>query len=309
MIPLILLSGFLGSGKTSFLRRLAPALAARGITPSIVLNDFQNARVDAATLEGLADLIAPIQGSCVCCGSREEFLDLLAQVPVAEGGALLVETNGTTDSSELLEVLAIDRRAARFGPPILIGLIDLKRWQKRGWNNALESEQIRPASYLAFSRTDQVSAERAYAVRSAVSAVNSTAITVDPESLAELVQLRRQSGRGFSPRSVSQRSANVHAAHHAFSAVQLDLKLGLEEDTVLRWLAGLPANVLRVKGAANFGPAPGQWRVFQWTEGTNAGDFLDLRQAPQVGSVAVVIGAGLEAGAILDGAVRAGIAA
>ncbi|GAB4252968.1 MAG: GTP-binding protein [Candidatus Methylacidiphilales bacterium] len=309
MIPLILLSGFLGSGKTSFLRRLAPALAARGIIPSIVLNDFQNARVDAATLDGLAEVIAPIQGSCVCCGSREEFLDLLAEVAVPERGALLVETNGTTDTPELLEMLAVDRRAARFAPPVQIGLIDLKRWQKRGWNNALESDQIRTASYLAFSRADQVSEERAAAVRAAVSTINPTALTVDPESFAELVEIRIQSGCGFATPRVSPSRSQPHASHHRFSALQLALKHGLDEGAILAWLAALPDNVLRVKGAGNFGPAPGQWRVFQWTEGTTAGEFLNLRRAPEVGSVAVVIGAGLEADAVLARAVQAGITA
>ncbi len=309
MIPLVLLAGFLGSGKTTFLRKLAPALVRRGVPPTIILNDFQNARVDAATLEGLAEVVAPIQGSCVCCGSRDEFLTLLAEVRVADGGVLLVETNGTTDMLELLEMLAIDRRASRFGPPVEIGLIDVKRWQKRAWNNGLEADQIRPASYVAFSREDQVTDERVREVRAAVSRLNRTALGVDPESFAELVQRRIESGKPFPAKLSGPGRSRAHDVHHRFSALQIALRPVLEESAVLGWLASLPENVLRVKGAGNFGGRPDQWRVFQWSGPEDAGEFLQLRGAPEVGSVAVVIGARLDPDAIADGAAKAGVAA
>jgi G3E family GTPase len=57
--PLLLVAGFLGAGKTTFLRALLPALARRGLRARVLLNDFQNARVDGATLADVApDLVA-----------------------------------------------------------------------------------------------------------------------------------------------------------------------------------------------------------------------------------------------------------
>src|SRR5882757_10372319 len=55
MTPLVLLVGFLGSGKTTYLRALLPALQSNGLDPHVVINDYQNAKVDAALLHDLAE--------------------------------------------------------------------------------------------------------------------------------------------------------------------------------------------------------------------------------------------------------------
>ena len=47
MTPLILIAGFLGAGKTTLLRALLPRLGARGLRPHVILNDYENADVDA----------------------------------------------------------------------------------------------------------------------------------------------------------------------------------------------------------------------------------------------------------------------
>jgi G3E family GTPase len=77
MTPLVLITGFLGSGKTTRLRELLPHLIEAGVRPHVILNDYANADVDSATLRDLVPDITPITGSCVCCDSRDELFDVL----------------------------------------------------------------------------------------------------------------------------------------------------------------------------------------------------------------------------------------
>ena len=46
--PVGIITGFLGAGKTSLLRELLPRLEESGITPRVIINDHQHARVDAS---------------------------------------------------------------------------------------------------------------------------------------------------------------------------------------------------------------------------------------------------------------------
>ncbi|HRJ73721.1 MAG TPA: GTP-binding protein, partial [Terrimicrobiaceae bacterium] len=137
MTPLVLLVGFLGSGKTTFLKGILPALQERRLRPAVIINDYQNARVDAEQLTGLASEVSAISGDCVCCGSREELVSALERFEHAPGRIVLVETNGTTDSEQLIEMLALEPALKAFSLPVQLSVVDAQRWQKRFWHNAL----------------------------------------------------------------------------------------------------------------------------------------------------------------------------
>ena len=99
MTPLILVVGFLGSGKTTFLKNLMPALGLAEIRPTLLINDYQNARVDAAQFQNLTEEVKALSGDCVCCGSRDELFSFLQEFKHSPGRVMIVETNGTTDSA------------------------------------------------------------------------------------------------------------------------------------------------------------------------------------------------------------------
>ena len=64
--PLLFLTGFLGAGKTTLLRGILTESQKLGRSCDVILNDFENAELDAATLPSYAASIAPIAASCAC---------------------------------------------------------------------------------------------------------------------------------------------------------------------------------------------------------------------------------------------------
>lgn len=312
MIPLVLLVGFLGSGKTTFLRKILPLLKERGLAPGVVINDYQNAKVDAAVLADLVPVVESVSGSCVCCGSRDEFLDLLEKTALPENGILLVETNGTTDPVELLEILAMDPRAGRFGPPIQVSLLDAKRWQKRFWNNELERMQLSTAAWLHLTREKEVSAGRLQEVRSGVGKWNGTALEIGPEELAEFLgALRAKGSLGSARRSSGEkpvRPEGMHRHAHGFSAVQIPLLPELSRDVFTKWLESLPERILRAKGLVSLREENGRRFVFQKVPG-DAPSFIPLAGPTPLEPLAVLIGAGLSEEELLEEAGRAGVGA
>jgi G3E family GTPase len=322
MTPLILLVGFLGAGKTTYLRKLLPELSARGLDPHVIINDYQNARVDAELLQGLVASVLPISGSCVCCGSREELLGALEKFEHAPGRILVVETNGTTDSEELIEMLSLEPDLGRFTLPIQVSIIDGKRWQKRFWHNSLELDQARTANFLFLSRADEIDEKRAAHIEESFAKHGVSGTHATPAELAEaLIGISAEVG-GIASREVAAHAAccecghhhhehdeahEEHHHHHAheehdeeaahhhsgfhFASLQLDLPEVVTRAALEKFLAALPEEVIRAKGLVRLAESPGEFHIFQKIDGVEAAQFLPIGPTSRVGRpVAVLIG-------------------
>jgi G3E family GTPase len=319
MTPLILLVGFLGSGKTTYLRKFLPALRSAGVDPHVIINDYQNARVDAELLRELTGSITPISGSCVCCGSRDELLGALEKFEHGRDRVIVIETNGTTDSEELIELLALEPALAAFTQPIQLSVIDAQRWQKRFWHNSLELEQARTASFLFVSRWEDTDAKRRETVSASLAKNHIHAAHRDPVAFATEIQTVLAETGSIPSRENEARPAGCdrgphhehhgnpghsdqhgyggghghHSAHH-FASMQIDLPHTVPRSAVSAFLDGLPREVIRVKGLARLAESPDEFHVFQRVD-DGATQWLPIGATTRLGHpVVVLIGPGID---------------
>jgi G3E family GTPase len=267
MIPLVLLAGFLGTGKTRFLTEVIPALAARGVRSRVVLNDFQNARIDAARLGQLDALVTPLNGECVCCGSLRELLQTLYDVPAEQGSVMLIEANGATETDELLGHLTTDARLAHFTLPLQLTVVDAGRWQKRWWHNGLERAQVATATHLFLNWTERLGAARVAQVRAALSELNARATLVTPADFsaslaalaAEVAEAPARGGReGVA--AMPRERGTPHT--HPFGSLVLPLPDPVDRVAFHQFVQTLPTAVVRAKGLVRFRDRPGE--MFVW---------------------------------------------
>ena len=296
MTPLVILIGFLGAGKTTLLRACLPGLVARGLAPAVVLNDYVNAGVDATTLAGLVDDLTPIDGTCVCCDSRDALLGALVSARRGPGALVLVEANGTADAGDLIEVLAADRALGAYSLPVQVSVVDAARWQRRHWYDALEAEQVRTAAFVVVTREDQVTPARRDEVREALRRLAPAARVVDVDGLCDALQdmtvepadeVARRFGAG------GRRYGHHQPGRHHASAVEIPLADTLERATLEGWLRALPPEVVRTKGVAHL---TGEgWVYFSRLDDDGS---ISIRRIPVVDlePVAILIGAGLPRG-------------
>ena len=298
-VPLVVFVGFLGAGKTTLMRRLLPLLQTRGLVPHVVINDYRNASIDAGTMQGLAESITPISGTCVCCDSRDDLLAALSSMPLGERSVLLLEANGTADAPELVEMLTADRRARRFSLPILVGVADAKRWQKRYWHNRLEADQLRAASAVWITRQEEVSPERWEKASAGVREIAPRAELSSPDSLAErIASLVDDPGtlprRRFAPPVLGAPAIHAHHHHahaHHFASMEIPLAARVSREALTEFLAALPPEVIRAKGIAYLKDNPLEAVLFQKVEGRDAPAFVTLAEPERLDPVAVLIGA------------------
>ena len=315
MMPLVLMAGFLGAGKTRFLTTLIPLLLDRGVRVRVVLNDFENARIDAARLAELDALVTPLNGECVCCGSLRELLDTLQAVPPDPGSVMLIEANGATETDELLGYLTTDTTLTQFTLPLQLTVIDAARWQKRWWNNGLEVAQTTMATHVHLNWTEKLSADRRRTVEQRVGAVNARATFTTPMDFAATLhaladatrEVARRAPLGDGPLGADRlddgtpgiaphRHGTGHV--HPFGSIALALPPLVARAPFLAFVQALPESVVRAKGLVRFADRPADMFVWNRVPGRRTVQLDHSRPHADAEATALFIGVGMDVGEI-----------
>jgi putative photosynthetic complex assembly protein 2 len=100
-----IVAGFLGAGKTTYIRRLL-ASADRNIRTIVLVNDFGSLGIDGSLLSGKGAEIVELPNGCICCSLKQDLARQLQDV-IARWSPqhVVIEPSGVADVADLLAVL------------------------------------------------------------------------------------------------------------------------------------------------------------------------------------------------------------
>lgn len=246
MEAIITVVGFLGAGKTTLLKYLLEKFSNNGWNPYVILNDYENANMDAQQFTKQVGLnsIKPLSGSCICCSGIVELRNTVNRIPERKNGITLIEANGTSDACSLMEFLGVGLND-RFLPPIQISVVDVKNWQQRGEHNELEANQIQVSSLLVLTHLENVTKSRKTQVVNEIKQLNPIAkvLTIADLDVLLLPELL--------PSKNTAKKFDHQKAHWASCSVDLP---DLPNTTCIHTIcSALPKNILRLKGCTKIG--------------------------------------------------------
>jgi len=94
-VPALVVSGFLGSGKTTLVRHLLADAQRAGRRAAVVSNEFGELGIDGALLNRAGDDYVELSGGCVCCRLSDELVETLQMLRErANPDLVIVETSG-----------------------------------------------------------------------------------------------------------------------------------------------------------------------------------------------------------------------
>jgi G3E family GTPase len=158
-VPVHVLSGFLGAGKTTAVKDLLARRAERERI-AVVVNEFGTLGVDGALLSDCAScILREVPGGCVCCtamadleASLEEVSDLVAPT------RFVLEPTGLARPSELVDLLRGPRWATRFDVRPVITLLDPQQDLAQAYaSSPLFRDQVDTGDILVVNRCDLAS--------------------------------------------------------------------------------------------------------------------------------------------------------
>jgi len=285
MEAIITVVGFLGSGKTTLLRHLINNYVNKGYNPFVVLNDYENANLEAQQFLDQLDSkqVRALSGSCICCSGINELREFVNRIPQRTKGITLIEANGTSDACSLMSFLGVGLNE-RFLPPIQISVVDVKNWQTRDENNDLEVNQIQVSSLIVLTHIENVSEERKNFVIKELNKFNPTAeILIMNEIDVTLLPKLLPSKNKFQKFD--------HLKAH-WSSCSIDLPNLPHTSYIYDICNALPNTILRVKGCTQIGDK----KEFVYFERTPNGkvSIRPFNGVPITGSKLLTIGPGSE---------------
>lgn len=160
-VKIDIVSGFLGAGKTTLIRKLIE----NGQSPEkivIIENEFGSVGIDGRLLRGTGISVREISSGCICCTLAGDFHDALKDViKKYRPDRVMIEPSGVGKLSEIRESCRgiLLRQNCEFG--ICITVADVTKFAVYEKNFAeFFLDQIKNAKTILLSRTQKVSAEK-----------------------------------------------------------------------------------------------------------------------------------------------------
>jgi G3E family GTPase len=178
---LTILGGFLGAGKTTWLRHHLHSGVFRDAI--VVVNEAAGASVDHVLL-GSANRIHVLAGGCACCEGRQELLCLLRELSAAarmsetsKPPRVVLETSGLADPQSILAAIAADHALSRrLGVTEVVVVVDAVNGAELLRDEGLARRQISCADCLIVAKTDAVESRDVVRLLDAVQRLNPAAV-------------------------------------------------------------------------------------------------------------------------------------
>jgi G3E family GTPase len=301
-IPVTLVTGFLGSGKTTLINA---ALRSPELSKTVVVvNEFGETGLDHQLFASSSDSVVVLENGCLCCTVRSDLIGTLnslyharqaGEIPAFDN--VVIETSGLAEPGPVLQAfLSEPTLDGLYRVAGVLTLVDAVNWSGTSEAHEESVRQVALADQIRITKLDLVNGDRQNAlvrIQLDLRRINPSAeiAAVDWSSAAVAAML---ASRGFDPADPSadprpwlnvqshQNDAHDHDHHgndHAHDASSHHLEgRGIENFVLTRespltraevqfLLEGIAQNLgaglLRVKGLVNVAEEPGRPAVIQ----------------------------------------------
>ncbi|MBP1991420.1 CobW family GTP-binding protein [Paenibacillus eucommiae] len=305
-VPVYILSGFLGSGKTTFLTQVIDYFTALGRKPAVIMNEIGEVNLDGLLIDRTVPMAELLSG-CICCTIRDDLGITLSELLAAHQPDLIfIESTGVAHPLEIVDEVT----DASFTLPVelksVISIVDAPQLLQLSRTSAgktflLMQEQIRCASVLVLNKTDLVVPSDLPEVEQLLRDWNPKAYleqSVHAQITHELMEVLEQKHDQEYENGQQQRGqreekqhehnpCKAHSSHEHVIAYTHYFDKSMDSHEFELFISRLPDDIYRAKGIVTFRDTQSRF-MFQYAYGEV--DFVKITPPDGVRDVGVFIG-------------------
>jgi G3E family GTPase len=266
-IPLTVIGGFLGAGKTSLVNAVLSQSAGRRI--AVLINDFGALAIDAALVSAQSARTVALANGCVCCtlvnGLARALLDVVALDPPPDH--VLVEASGVSDPRRIAQVARADAGFAQDATVVVAAADQIEALAADRYVGDTVGKQLASADILVLNKRDLVRPEELLRIGAWLRSLAAQARIVETLGAAlscDVILGPHHAGEHGPGPAQRERTAPRGRDHgQAFATRTLSSAQPISECSLRSALDALPEAVLRAKGLVRFDAAPRRVQLVQ----------------------------------------------
>lgn len=263
-VPILLVTGFLGAGKTTVVNHLLAHAEGRRI--AAVVNDFGAINIDAELIAGASDGVVSLANGCICCSLEGDLLrtlsTLLRRDPKPD--TIVIETSGVADPADIVRNL-MDPVILREAPLETVLCVIDAATPPAALEDALQRSQLRVADIVALTKLDLADEGAGARMRAAIRAQRVPAVVVDANHGEIPSELLFPANLDRAP--ASREPGPKRPAEQRFETLSWTSDQPLSLPRLQQAIGKLAPRLARAKGLFETIEQPGRLMVFQFAGG------------------------------------------
>jgi len=253
LMKVLLVTGFLGAGKTTLIRHLLTS-PPKGLGKlAILVNEVGKIGLDGALLSGLNVDVVELTSGCICCSIKTDFFRAVQEIYQRYAPThLIVEPTGVAQPGEILDVLSQPPLNAFCRIGNIVTIVDAGFFKAKEMLGSFYDRQILGADVLLLNKIDLVDEETAAEIKSRLGKMNPRArilltenCSIEPAPLFE--------GSSSSRVGIEQEgSKEGELEQEGFQTFTFEDRGVMDRPKFTRFLESLPPSLFRCKGWVRF---------------------------------------------------------
>ncbi|WP_337868406.1 GTP-binding protein [Meiothermus sp.] len=272
-IPVGVLVGFLGAGKTTLINHLLSSSHGKKI--AVVVNEFGEVNVDARLVRHTTERMIEMSNGCICCTLREDLLLELRELSEMELDYILIESTGIGEPLPIAQSFHMEDLPGRVRLDAIITVVDAEAfWDDWNRKDTVEDEEGNPVeqplaplladqleftSIVLLNKADRVDEATLNQLEGFIHELNPYAQIyrtvrgqIEPEKLMHTGLYNYELGLAHPDWEIEWNRPSSEVEEYGFESFVYRSEVGFDAQAFEQFLHNWPKNIVRAKGWVKF---------------------------------------------------------
>lgn len=260
-IPLTIIGGYLGAGKTTLINRLLQG--DHGKRLAIIVNDFGRINIDAELIESKNGETLSLTNGCICCSMTDDLATSLIALSNRDipPEHILIESSGVAEPQKVAAYAAALPALQLHAVVVVVDAETIVTRMKDKFVGGLVVRQLEAADLIFVSKLDLLAIELKDSILSVITAKSNAPIIVEDEEW-QAWKIFLESNDDIS-KSYEHHAETAHAHDDLFVQWSFTSNVLLDRGYLLSMIETRPGSIYRMKGVVRVNDDPAHSQVLQ----------------------------------------------